>query len=92
MCLAVPGRIVTLRGEDSLIRAGRVDFGGVVKEINLAYTPEARIGDYVLVHVGFAMTVIDEVEADRILAELRAIVAAAPAIDAASLAETESAA
>jgi len=76
MCLAVPGRIVTIRGEDPLIRAGRVDFGGVVKEINLAYTPEAGIGDYVLVHVGFAMTVIDEAEADRILAELRAIVAA----------------
>lgn len=53
------------------MRVGRVDFGGVVKDVNLAYAPEARIGDYVLVHVGFAMTVIDEAEALRILSELR---------------------
>ena len=70
MCLAVPGRIVSILGEDPIIRSGRVDFGGVVKEINLAYAPEARVGDYVLVHVGFAMTVIDEVQAQRIYAEL----------------------
>ena len=70
MCLAVPGRIVSIRGEDPLIRSARVDFGGAVKEINLAYAPEAGVGDYVLVHVGFAMTVIDEPEARRIYAEL----------------------
>jgi hydrogenase expression/formation protein HypC len=71
MCLAVPGRILSVRGEDTLMRVGRVDFGGVVKEINLAYTPEAAPGDHVLVHVGFALTVIDEPEAHRIYEELR---------------------
>jgi hydrogenase expression/formation protein HypC len=65
MCLAVPGRIVTVAGED-VTRSGRVDFGGLTKEINLAFVPEAQIGDYVLVHVGFAITVIDEAEAARI--------------------------
>jgi hydrogenase expression/formation protein HypC len=73
MCLAVPGRVLSVSGEDVLTRVGRVDFGGVVKEINLAYAPEARIGDYVLVHVGFAITVIDEAEAARVFAHLREI-------------------
>jgi hydrogenase expression/formation protein HypC len=73
MCLAVPGRILSVSGDDPIIRVGRVDFGGVVKAINLAYVPEARIGDYVLVHVGFALTVIDEAEAQRTLACLREI-------------------
>jgi hydrogenase expression/formation protein HypC len=77
MCLAVPGRIVSIHGEDPLIRSARVDFGGAVKEINLAYAPEARLGDYVLVHVGFAMTVIDEAEARRIYADLRTVAALA---------------
>jgi len=70
MCLAVPGRIISILGEDPLIRSARVDFGGVVKEINLAYAPEAQVGDYVLVHVGFAITVINEGEARRIYADL----------------------
>ena len=69
MCLAIPGQVASITGDD-LMRMGRVDFGGVVKEINLAYTPEARIGDYVLVHVGFAISVIDEAEAGRIFAHL----------------------
>ncbi len=73
MCLAVPGRVLSLTGDDLLTRMGRVDFGGVVKEINLAYAPEARVGDYVLVHVGFAITVIDEAEADRVFDHLREI-------------------
>jgi len=77
MCLAVPGKIVSIVGEDPLMRMGRVDFGGVIKEINLAYTPEAESGDHVLVHVGFAMTVIDEAEARRILADLHEIAARA---------------
>jgi len=66
MCLAVPGKVVTISGDDALFRVARVDFGGIVKEISLAYTPEAAIGDYVLVHVGFAITVVDEVEAERV--------------------------
>ena len=73
MCLAVPGRIVSVSGNDPLLRVGRVDFGGAIKEINLAYTPEAQPGDHVLVHVGFAMTVIDEAQAERILGDLRTI-------------------
>jgi len=73
MCLAVPGRILSICGEDPIARSGRVDFGGVFKEINLACTPEARPGDYVLVHVGFALTVIDEAQAERVLGDLRAI-------------------
>jgi hydrogenase expression/formation protein HypC len=73
MCLAVPGRILSVDGDDALTRTGRVDFGGLVKEINLAFVPEAAVGDHVLVHVGFAITVIDEVEAGRIFEHLRAI-------------------
>ena len=67
MCLAVPGRVVEIvDGGDIAFRVGKVDFGGVRKEINLAYTPEAEVGKYVLVHVGFAISVIDEEEARRV--------------------------
>ena len=58
MCLAVPGKILSLAGDDPLLRTGRVSFGGIVKEVNLAYTPEADIGDYVIVHVGFAISTL----------------------------------
>jgi hydrogenase expression/formation protein HypC len=72
MCLAVPGKIISVQEEANLgLRSGNVDFGGIRKEVCLAYTPEAQIGDYVLVHVGFALTVIDEAEAQRVLAILR---------------------
>jgi len=70
MCLAIPGQLLEIKGEDPLLRSGRVSFGGLVKEINLAYTPEAKVDDYVLVHVGFAISVIDEVEAERVFAYL----------------------
>jgi len=73
MCLAVPGKVLSIAGDDPLTRVGRVDFGGVVKEISLAYVPEAAVGDHVLVHVGFAITVIDEAEAARVFAHLREI-------------------
>jgi hydrogenase expression/formation protein HypC len=73
MCLAIPGLILSTAGDDPLMRTARVDFGGVVKEINLAYTPEARIGDYVLVHVGFALTVIDAAEAEKVFEHLERI-------------------
>ncbi len=66
MCLAVPGKIITTNGEEALARMGRVSFGGVVKEVSLAYVPEAQVGDYVIVHVGFALSVVDEVEASRV--------------------------
>ena len=65
MCLAVPGKIVSIVGED-IARQARVDFGGVLKEVNLAYTPEAQVGQYVLVHVGFAISVVDEKEAGKV--------------------------
>ena len=73
MCLAIPGRILSMAGDDPLMRVGRVDFGGLVKEITLAYGPDAALGDYVLVHVGFAISVIDEAEAARIFDYLREI-------------------
>jgi hydrogenase expression/formation protein HypC len=65
MCLAVPGRVVSRRDDFA-----KVDFGGVCKEISLVFTPEARAGDYVLVHVGFALAVIDQAEAGRIFEAL----------------------
>jgi hydrogenase expression/formation protein HypC len=73
MCLAVPGRIVSIAGDDPLTRTGRVDFGGIVKEIQLAFVPEAQIGDHVLVHVGFAITLLDEAEAARVFEHLAEI-------------------
>ena len=73
MCLAVPAKIIAQSPGDPLTRTGRVDFGGVVKEINLAFTPEADIGDYVLVHVGFAISILNEAEAQKVLAELTAL-------------------
>jgi hydrogenase expression/formation protein HypC len=71
MCLAVPGRIVSIDAADTLLRSGRVDFAGVVKQVNLAYVPDAQIGDYVLVHVGFAINTIDENEARQVFKYLR---------------------
>ena len=67
MCLAIPGKVVSVIEEAELtLRRGKVDFGGVQKEICLAYTPEAAVGDYVLVHVGFALSVVDPDEAQKI--------------------------
>ena len=73
MCLGVPGQIVSIEGEDDFSRNGRVNFGGVVKQASLAYVPEAKVGDYVLVHVGFALEVIDEAEAKKTLDLIREI-------------------
>jgi hydrogenase expression/formation protein HypC len=73
MCLAVPGKILNIDDESASLRCGRVDFGGVVKQVNLAYVPEASIGDYVLVHVGFAINKIDESEALQVFEYLREI-------------------
>jgi hydrogenase expression/formation protein HypC len=71
MCLAVPGRILQIEGDDPLLRAGRVDFSGIVKRVNLSYVPEAAVGDYVLVHVGFAISTVDEDEAAKVFSYLR---------------------
>jgi hydrogenase expression/formation protein HypC len=73
MCLAVPGQIIEISGDEPETRVGRVRFGGILKDVNLAFVPEARHGDYVLVHVGFAITRIDEAEAARVFAYLKEI-------------------
>lgn len=70
MCLAVPGKILSIEGE-GFARTARVDFGGIVKQVSLAYTPEAKAGDYAIVHVGFAISLVDEQEALRSLEYLR---------------------
>lgn len=71
MCLAVPGKIESIDATDPIFRSGKVNFGGILKRINLAYVPEAKIGDYVLVHVGFAISTIDEQEAQQTLEYLQ---------------------
>jgi hydrogenase expression/formation protein HypC len=73
MCLAVPGEIISIEGEDPLLRSGRVRFGGIIKDVNLACVPEAKVGDYVLVHVGVAINKIDEAEAREVFEYLRQI-------------------
>jgi hydrogenase expression/formation protein HypC len=67
MCLAVPGKILSITGEDSLLRTGKVSFAGIVKEVSLAYVPEAEVGQYAIVHVGFAISIVDESEAEKTL-------------------------
>lgn len=66
MCLAIPGKVMTITKQlDDTFRFANVSFGGIVKEVNLSMVPEARIGDYVLVHVGVAISVVDEEEARK---------------------------
>jgi hydrogenase expression/formation protein HypC len=72
MCLGIPGKLVETYAQDDL-PMGRVEFGGVRKEVCLAYTPEAAVGDYVIVHVGFAISRVDEAEAREIFSYLRQI-------------------
>ena len=71
MCLAVPGKLLDIQGDDPLLRSGRVSFGGIIKQISLTCVPEAKVGDYVLVHVGVAISVIDEAEAEQTYEYLR---------------------
>lgn len=73
MCLAIPGKIISIENTDELMRTGRASFGGVIKEVNLAYVPEAQMGDYVLVHAGFAISTIDEQEAAQVFKYLQEI-------------------
>jgi hydrogenase expression/formation protein HypC len=65
MCLAVPGKVLNVVGDDLAFRSGSVDFCGIRKTVNLAFTPEVQPGDFVLVHVGFAISRIDAEEAAR---------------------------
>ena len=69
MCLAIPGKILAI-SEDNGVRAGRVEFGGIVRAVCLDYVPEAQSGDYVMVHVGFAISQVDREEAERTYALL----------------------
>ena len=71
MCLAIPGKIESISGDDPLTRMGKVNFGGILKEASLAYVPEARVGDYVIVHVGFALSRVDEDEAQKVFEYLK---------------------
>ena len=73
MCLAVPGKIISIEGHDPILRAGKVNFGGIVKEVNLSYVPEAKVNDYVIVHVGFALSIVDEKEAFQVFEYLKSI-------------------
>jgi hydrogenase expression/formation protein HypC len=70
MCLAIPGKVLSVTGVE-MLRSARVDFGGIIREVNLAYVPEANVGDYVIVHVGFAISKVDEEEANRVFEYLK---------------------
>ncbi|HEX2498556.1 MAG TPA: HypC/HybG/HupF family hydrogenase formation chaperone [Actinomycetes bacterium] len=72
MCLGIPGRVIELADSDGLLM-GTIDFAGVRKQVCLAYVPEVMLGEYVIVHVGFAISRVDEAEAERTLAVLRAM-------------------
>ncbi len=68
MCLAIPGKLLSIEATDeTLFKVGKVSFGGIVKRINLSLVPEAEVGDHVLVHVGVAVSVVDEEEARKTL-------------------------
>jgi hydrogenase expression/formation protein HypC len=71
MCLAIPGMVLSISGDEQLMRMGQVKFGGITKEVSLAYVPEAKVGDYVIVHVGFAISILNEAEANRVFEYLR---------------------
>ena len=74
MCLAVPGKILSIiegSASEELTRTGTVSFGGISKEASLAFVPEAQVGDYVLVHAGFAISIVDETEAQQTLEYFR---------------------
>ena len=73
MCLALPGKIIEITRADADIREGVVDFGGIRKSVNLTYVPDANPGDYVTVHVGFALSKMDEAEAKTVLDHIRQI-------------------
>ncbi len=72
MCLAVPGKILEIYETNGLLM-GKIDFGGVTREVCLTYVPEAKVGDYTIIHVGFALNLIDEAEANETLSLLEQI-------------------
>jgi hydrogenase expression/formation protein HypC len=74
MCLGIPGKVVALE-PDAELPMGKVDFGGVARDVCLAYVPDVKIGEYVIVHVGFALSKLDEREAARLYELLRELAA-----------------
>ncbi|MGI0493682.1 HypC/HybG/HupF family hydrogenase formation chaperone [Alkalinema pantanalense CENA528] len=73
MCLAIPGELLNITNDEPLTRSGFVKFGGITKEVNLAYVPEVQVGDYVIVHVGFAISILNADQAQQIFADLEAM-------------------
>jgi hydrogenase expression/formation protein HypC len=74
MCLAIPGKITQIpEGQDPILRQGKVSFGGITKDVNLSMVPDARVDDYVLVHVGLAISMVDEEEAQQTFRYLQQI-------------------
>jgi hydrogenase expression/formation protein HypC len=71
MCLGVPGQVLSITPNALGMHMGKVSFSGIVKEVCLAYTPEVQVGNYVVVHVGFAISIVDEEEAQKVFAYLR---------------------
>ena len=72
MCLAIPGKIISITNQlDETFRYGKVSFGGIMKDVNLCMVPEAKIGDYILVHVGVAISIVDEEEAHKVFSYLK---------------------
>ena len=71
MCLGVPGKVIKIEENPLGMTMGRVDFAGITKDVCLAYVPEVQLGDYVIVHVGFAISVVDEEEAMQVFEYLK---------------------
>ena len=71
MCLGVPGKVISIQENPLGMTMGKVSFGGIVKEVCLAYVPDVQVGDYVIVHVGFAISKIDEEEANKMFEFLK---------------------
>ena len=71
MCLGVPGKVIHVKPDPLGMHMGKVSFGGITKEVCLAYTPDVKVGEYVIVHVGFAISQVDEEEAARVFEFLR---------------------
>lgn len=66
MCLGVPGKVIEIRQDDGAMAMGKVSFAGILKDVCLAYVPEVKVGEYVIVHVGFAISAVDEDEAQEV--------------------------
>ena len=71
MCLAVPGKVISISGDDESGRIAKVDFSGIQKDVVITFTPEAKPGDYVIVHTGFSLSIIDEEEAAKVFEYLK---------------------